>query len=135
MRFWCIAVLLIFTLLLPGCGSDSSTPATPSPFAGQFEGTFTDPVNNQNGTMAIKIANTGMFSGTITNLTENKTAPVSGQITSNGGSTFAYSYGAGQGYTGTSTLTKQANGHLTGKVSLYKTGTYVSYVNVDLAPQ
>src|SRR5512144_1521345 len=114
-----LSALFIFLLIASvfvGCGgaNDSSSPSTPSPYAGHWKGTWVDSIWGQTGTLDITVAGGGnVTGGVVNNNIDDKTGAVSGAINDNGTISCYYDYRwASFGAIGA--LSINASGHLVG---------------------
>jgi hypothetical protein len=115
-----LSALFIFLLVasvLVGCGGDSSSPSTPSPYAGHWKGTWVDSIWGQTGTLDITVSGRGNITGSVVN-NDNDSGTVSGRIGNSGGIACYYDY-RWAAYRVTGLLSINASGHLVGNVSEY----------------
>jgi hypothetical protein len=115
-----LSALFIFLLVasvLVGCGGDSSSPSTPSPYAGHWKGTWVDSIWGQTGTLDITVSGRGNITGSVVN-NDNDSGTVSGRIGNSGGIACYYDY-RWAAYRVTGLLSINASDHLVGNVSEY----------------
>ena len=115
-----LSALFIFLLVagvFVGCGGDSSSPSTPSPFAGHWKGTWVDSIWGQTGTLDITVAGRGNVTGSVVN-NDNDSGAVSGRIGDNGGIACYYYY-RWDSFRAIGALSINASGHLVGNVTEY----------------
>lgn len=98
-----LVVVGLGVALLSGCGGGGAGTmlATRSPFAGIWDGTTTDPVTGEVGTMTLTIAENGAVSGTETIGTDPNPIPINGTIDP-GGSLNCQGHPAGRPASGVS---------------------------------
>ena len=134
-----LSALFIFLLVASvfvGCGgaNDSSSPATPSPYAGHWKGTWVDSIWGQTGSLDITVAGRGNVTGSIVN-NDNDSGAVSGVIGDNGGIAWYYDY-RWESFSAIGSLSINASGHLVGNVKEYDIYNFVARQDsVDLIKQ
>ena len=113
----------LFTLLLVACvfvgcgGEKSSSPSTPSPYAGHWKGAWVDTTYGVTGTLDITISGSGNVTGSVVN-SDNESGAVSGRI-GNNGMISCYYYYRWDTYKAIGALSINASGHLVGNVTEY----------------
>ncbi len=132
-RNLCALLAALLTVALAGCGGSGSS-SKPSPFAGSYSGTFTDPGNNQSGTFTLSVAMNGQTTGSIQNTTTGAHGPVSGSVNNDGTVTLTITY-PNQTITDKGVVTFSGNGHLIGNVTEYNGNTQVGTATNDLIKQ
>ena len=126
-----ISLSMVFLFLVAGCGgSGSGNNSGPSPFAGNWGGTWSDPVNNQSGTLTVTIATNGQATGSIYNSTLGNGA-LSGMVSNSGSANYSYAY-PGATYTASCTLSINGSGHLVGNCNEYQGSSLIGTATVDL---
>jgi hypothetical protein len=137
-----LSALFIFLLVarvFVGCGGEkSSSPPTPSPYAGHWKGAWVDTVNNeQTGTLDItvtSISGGGSIAGSIIN-PDNESGTVVGRIGNNGNIACTYYY-RWDTYKAIGALSINASGHLVGNVTEYDMYNFVARQDsIDLTKQ
>jgi hypothetical protein len=136
-----LSALFIFLLVASvfvGCGgaNDSSSPSTPSPYAGHWKGTWVDSIWGQTGTLDITVAGGGNVTGSVVNnYIDDKAGTVSGVIGDNGGISLHYYY-RWDSFRAPGALSINASGHLVGNVTEYDIYNFVARQDsVDLIKQ
>lgn len=138
-----LSALFIFLLVasvLVGCGGEkSSSPSTPSLFAGHWKGAWVDTVNNeQTGTLDITvttISGGGSITGRVVN-SDNESGVVSGLIGDNGNISCYYYYRWDTYKAIGFALSTNASGHLVGNVTEYDIYNFVARQDsIDLIKQ
>ena len=136
-----LSVLFVFLLgasVFVGCGgaSDSSTPSTPSPYAGHWKGIWVDSIWGQTGTLDITVDGGGNVAGSVVNQNiDDKPGAVSGVIGNNGGISCYYNY-RWDSFRALGKLSINASGHLVGNVTEYDYYNFVARQDsVDLIQQ
>ena len=115
-----LSALFIFLLVagvFVGCGGDSSSPSTPSPYAGHWKGTWVDSIWGQTGTLDITVAGRGNVTGSVVN-NDGDSGTVSGRISDSGGIACYYYY-RWDSFRAIGALSINASGHLVGNVTEY----------------
>jgi len=110
-------IFLLVASVFVGCGGDSSSPSTPSPYAGHWKGTWVDSEWGQTGTLDITVAGRGNVTGSVVN-NDGDSGTVSGRIGNSGGIACYYDY-RWVTYRVTGLLSTNASGHLVGNVTEY----------------
>ena len=110
-------IFLLVASVFVGCGGDSSSPSTPSPYAGHWKGTWVDSEWGQTGTLDITVAGHGNVTGSVVN-NDNDSGTVSGVIGDYGGIACYYYY-RWDYFRAIGTLSINASGHLVGNVTEY----------------
>ena len=131
-------IFLLVASVLAGCGgaNDSSSPSTPSHYAGHWKGTWVDSIWGQTGTLDITVAVRGNVTGSVVN-TSIDVIPgaVSGVIGDNGGISCYYNY-RWDSFKAVGALSINASGHLAGNVTEYDMYHFVARQDsVDLIQQ
>ena len=136
-----LSTLFIFLLVASvfvGCGGakDSSSPSTPSPYAGHWKGTWVDSIWGQTGTLDITVDGGGNVTGSVVNKNiDDKPGAVSGVMGDNGGISCYYSY-SWDYFRALGKLNINASGHLVGNVTEYDYYNFVARQDsVDLVQQ
>jgi hypothetical protein len=115
-----LSALFIFLLgasVFVGCGGDSNSPSTHSPYAGHWKGTWVDSIWGQTGTLDITVSGSGNVTGSVVN-NDNDSGAVSGRIGDYGGISCYYDY-PWASYRAIGVLSINASGHLVGDVTEY----------------
>ena len=136
-----LSALFIFLLVASvfvGCGgaNDSSSPSTPSPYAGHWKGTWVDSIWGQTGTLDITVAGGGNVTGSVVNsYIDDKAGTVSGVIGDNGMISCYYDY-RWESFRAIGALSINASGRLVGNVTEYDIYNFVARQDsVDLIKQ
>ena len=111
-------IFLLVASVFIGCGGDSSSPSTPSPYAGHWKGAWVDTIYGVTGTLDITISGSGNVTGSVVN-SDNESGAVSGRIGNNGMIACTYSYPWDIYYKAIGALSINASGHLVGNVIEY----------------
>jgi CBS domain-containing protein len=126
-----LSALFIFLLVagvFVGCGGESSSsPSTPSPYAGHWKGTWVDSIWGQTGTLditVITISGGGSIAGSVINA-DNESGTVVGRIGDNGKIACFYYY-RWDTYRAIGALSTNASGHLVGNVTEYDIYNFVA---------
>lgn len=119
--------------LVTGCGGGggSSPAAVNSPFAGQWAGGWIDQ-SSLRGSLSLVVGTDGRFSGQVSDPSAGATGTVSGSIRNNGSLQATYDYPATSPVSASGTVSMNAQGHLTGTLTLRQDGETGSAL-VDLA--
>lgn len=134
-RSLCAAgVLLTLALVVSGCGSSLSSRILPSPFAGQWVGTWTNSSAGENGTMGITIGTGGDLTGTIENETLQASGIVSGKVQPNGEANMSLMY-PGKLYAASGTVAKNSSGDLVGTLQTSLNDAPAGAINIELQKQ
>lgn len=133
-----LSALFIFLLVagvFVGCGTEkSSSPSTPSPYAGHWKGTWVDSIWGQTGTLDITVAGRGNVTGSVVN-NDNDSGAVSGVIGNNGGIACYYYY-RWDTFRALGILSINTSGHLVGNVTEYDVFNIVARQDsIDLIKQ
>lgn len=131
------AALLLPLLILAGCGGGGSSPSntTPSPFEGQWSGTWSDLGNKQTGTASATVSVSGVVSGSVTNITLQTAGTAAGGINSGGTAVITMAYpDATYKLTGTVEI-HPYTGKLVGTLETYSGKTLVGYTTLSLTRQ
>ena len=110
-------IFLLVASVFIGCGGDSSSPSTPSPYAGHWKGAWVDTTYGVTGTLDITISGSGNVTGSVVN-SDNESGAVSGRI-GNNGMIACYYYYRWVTYKAIGALSINASGHLVGNVIEY----------------
>ena len=136
-----LSALFIFLLVASGfvgCGgaNNSSSPSTPSPYAGHWKGTWVDSIWGQTGTLDITVAGGGNVTGSVVNNNiDDKAGAVSGVINDNGKISCYYDY-RWESFRAIGALSINASGNLVGNVAEYDIYYFVARQDsVDLIKQ
>jgi len=135
-----LSALFIFLLVASvfvGCGGEkSSSPSTPSPYAGHWKGAWVDTANNeQTGTLDITVAGRGNVTGSVVNITDNESGVVSG-VLNDYGNISCYYYYRWDTYKVVGALSINASDHLVGNVTEYDIYRFpVRQDSIDLIKQ
>jgi hypothetical protein len=116
-----LCILLSVAGLLVGCGgsNDNNSPSTPSPYAGQWKGTWVDSISGQAGTLDITVAGQGNVTGSVVNTNiDDKPGAVSGLMGDNGSISCYYDY-RWDSFAALGALSINTSGHLVGNVTEY----------------
>ena len=118
-----LCIFLLAASVFVGCGGahDSSSPSTPSPYAGHWKGTWVDPIMGQDGTLDITVVGSDNVTGSVVNQNVDDTpGAVSGVIGDNGRISCYYYY-RWDSFRALGALNINASGHLVGNVTEYDT--------------
>jgi len=127
-------IFLLVASVFIGCGGDSSSPSTPSPYAGHWKGAWVDTTYGVTGTLDITISGSGNVTGSVVN-SDNESGAVSGRI-GNNGMIACYYYYRWDTYKAIGALSINASGHLVGNVTEYDVyNIEVRQDSVDLIKQ
>jgi hypothetical protein len=131
-------IYLLVASVFVGCGgtNDSSSPSTPSPYAGHWKGTWVDSISGQTGTLDITVAGGGNVTGSVVNsYIDDKAGTVSGVIGDNGRISCHYYY-RWDSFSAFGALSINTSGHLVGNVTEYDIYNFVAQQDsVDLIKQ
>ena len=128
-----LCIFLLVASVFVGCG-DSSSPSTPSPYAGHWKGTWADSIWGQTGTLDITVAGHGNVTGSVVN-NDNDSGAVLGVIGDNGGIDCYYYY-SWDSFKVLGALSINVSGHLVGNVTEYDMYHFVARQDsVDLIKQ
>jgi CBS domain-containing protein len=114
-------IFLLVASVFVGCGgaNDSSSPSTPSPYAGHWKGTWVDSIWGQTGTLDITVAGIDNVTGSVVNQNvEDTSGAVSGVIGNNGRISWYYYY-RWDSFRALGALSINASGHLVGNITEY----------------
>ncbi len=132
MRSGLVIAVLVLAFAVTGCGGGgggSSTPATSSPFAGNYVGTFSTS-NSQSGTLNVTVATNGTLTGSGHNNTIGQDETASGSVTNAGAANVTFTYPSFSASV-SGTVAFASNGHLDGTLAQSSGGS----VTIDLVKQ
>jgi hypothetical protein len=132
LRKLCISLIVVACAV--GCGGGGGGgSSTPSPFAGQWAGTYTSPGND--GTLGLTVGNNGSFTGNVHDNGADADGTFNGSVNNNGGINATVHYSGSPDTTVSGTVTINGSGHMVGNLTQNFGGGVTDALDVDLAPQ
>ena len=120
-----LSIAALTFVALTGCGgsTDSDSNGTPSPFAGNWTGTWNSVSLGQNGTATVNISENGDVAGTTNNTTLGITGTLDGTISEDGTVTGTVQYPGSSATNANGTWSINGAGHIVGNLNQTVGGT------------
>lgn len=128
------AALLGCAIILGGCGGSIGSTILPSPFVGQWNGSWTDASNAQEGEVSLTIAKNGDLAGTTSNTTLATQGSVSGSVHSTGEISATLTY-PDMTQSADGVIVKNSSGHLVGTLQTSVNGSPHGTLSIDLVKE